>query len=408
MNGKLYNFVNKKRNNGILNRKYEFDDLFKILILLLGAIFFFRLVVPVFGMISVCFALTFVIELILLYFSLEEKNSHSITVICILLLTFLASLYKTSSFSFSYFKQLVFFSDTVIILFISSNHKLTMSSYKWCDYVITSIGIMFVFCYLVYPHKYLAGGILLNYGNPNETGLWIFNIAIFIVITLFNHNQNKWYLYLKIFLVPLLLYLIIETRSRTALGAFLLFCIMLLPCVFKQYHRISWGISLFFTAIPIIFGVLYMTMISSDFILNLFSFLVSTGKTLTSRSDVWSEAIELIFKSPLFGNYNELLVGDYMAHMHNAYFDTAARYGLPVLVLVMVFIYNILDKFSRNEVDNLRYASICAFYATLAFCCFESALFFGSTGLPIICSVYLLVANSERNMDLLKKENYEE
>ena len=160
--------------------------------------------------------------------------------------------------------------------------------------------------------------------------------------------------------------------------------------------RITKGISYLIAVFPAAFVAVYMLLLSASWGQKMFSFLVSEGKGLDSRVEVWSGALQKLRSSPLLGSYYEVSGGSGVFQMHNSHLDVAVSYGIPVLALLCVLIHKYLHQYGRIYKDKQSYIYILGFACAIMLGIGEAAVFSGGLGLYIFVGTFLLLSNLEK------------
>ena len=146
---------------------------------------------------------------------------------------------------------------------------------------------------------------------------------------------------------------------------------------------------------PLIFVFIYLELINTD-IANIFEFINSDGKSLTSRVRIWEESIYIIRKNLLFGNY---FYGS--GNRHNTHLMILTSFGIFTFTLVIIYLNRVINYIGTYIREKYQMISLYAFYAVILMGTFEAALFSGSQGMYVFSGAFLMVAK------YLKKESTE-
>ena len=124
-----------------------------------------------------------------------------------------------------------------------------------------------------------------------------------------------------------------------------------------------------------------------------FSFLVEEGKDLDSRVIIWSSAVDVIKKSPVIGNYSNIIYSFEHNQMHNTHLDILASYGTIVFLLVVGFLFFIFVKMKNNVTTLIKSIALLGFISGLILGMGEAILFSGGLSFYIIMGQLILLNN---------------
>lgn len=329
-----------------------------------------------------------------------------ILILLIMLYSFFAVFYKTPKVNLSkdYFNTLIFFVLTVLSLYNGS--QITFNDFtKKCIIILTMVVsfiyiLYFVFynnqCYWNNSREYLV----FKLSNPNLTGIFLLFLFIFNFFGLFIF-EKKLIKFLSIFLNCVLLYFIIETKSRSCLVGLIFFIFSI--CFFYKF-AINKFLLLVGLLIPIIFVIVYMLFINSNIQLGFLNIFVDEGKGLDSRYNIWLTTINSISSNLLLGNYYTISDGTGLFQMHNVWLHVIAGFGSVVWVLLLIYFYSILSKMRVNTLFSK--IIVIAFLTVLIEGTFEAAIFTGASGLFCMFS-QILSFNDPKNKDVKVINKYE-
>ncbi|MGN0507592.1 MAG: O-antigen ligase family protein [Ruminococcus sp.] len=182
------------------------------------------------------------------------------------------------------------------------------------------------------------------------------------------------------------------TLARSCLLGAVVF-LFLLFIGFIRKKKLSKLISSLCILFPIIFVAIYFSLIENEWFINTFSFLVSEGKTLTSRVGIWQNAIDIFKESPIFGSYFNVLYGE-NAQLHNMSLDILVSYGPIVFILFIFALFKFTGVNRIRHNSTISFAALCGFFAIIIMSAFEAGLVGGSTGLNFFTATLLLIYNS--------------
>lgn len=303
--------------------------------------------------------------------------------------------------SLSYLRKLIMFAMT--LLFLQTAHR-ARANVEMTGFINNLIDLLTLFLIAMFflnrSQMYLLNGYVTQYltfrfDNPNTTGLFLTCMYMLEAYRLF--TREKWYLKIvHIVMAVFLAWFVLLTQSRNCLLVLILFTAACAWLVFRSKRRLC--INKFWATLiswfPLIFVGLYMFLIYTPWIQEVFSFLVDIGKNLDSRVEIWTTALEAIAGSPVIGDYYGISNGTGTAQLHNTHLDIAASYGIPVLVLVTVLLSRYLHQRGRFYQDKEHYSYMLGFACTLVLGMGEAALFSGGLGIYIFVGTFLLLAGS--------------
>lgn len=185
-----------------------------------------------------------------------------------------------------------------------------------------------------------------------------------------------------------------KTKSRTVLIAVMFFAAMIIWLLIKKKPRFKSILWIAVAFIPILFSTLYMMVVNTDVFNKLFSFIISDGKGLSSRYEVWRLTIEIIKNNPITGSYFDVNNTLMLTNTHNTHFHIIASYGV-IAYLPFAFI-NCFTFTKANRICSNK-LSTCAMIATASILLIgmaESLIFSGSTGLFMFLGLFMVMAHS--------------
>lgn len=357
------------------------------------------------GITSILFLMTFPLT-VLLWLRTVRKTATgadlmmlctaALAVVCVLINAAVSS----ASLSFDYLRKVIMF--IMSLMFLQTVYRVRVKP-DIAKFINTTVDCLTVFLILMYVFRYsqmhLFNGrvtIYLTFGfsNPNTTGLFLTCLYMLELYRLF--SPEKWYL--KILHVMMALFLavfVLETQARNSLLVLLLFTAVCAWLIFRgrKNMRISKFWATVIAIFPILFVVVYMGLVYSDWFQKVFSFLVGEGKTLNARALIWARVLQQIETSPLIGAYHQLSEGTGMSQMHNTHLDIAGSYGVPVLVLVCILLRKYLYQRGRIYSDKESYIYILSFACAIMLGIGEAALFSGGLGIYLFVGAFLLLSN---------------
>lgn len=307
-----------------------------------------------------------------------------LSMVCLLI----NSIFFSQQINFDYFKEYIIFQSTIIYLYIILNSKINHMTANF----ILKFNVLFAFIYPIaynfFPQKNLFRELCLNFTNPNLAAMWILQSVLYAGLALIILKSKIWKL-ASIISIVYNIFLINETVSRNAIIAVVVFSALIVFCRIKPNPHFSNGLLLFFVVFPFVFVFLYLFFIDNIVAGGHFDFLVSEGKTLSSRVIVWTSTLEKMGKYWLIGNYAEN-----SGNNHNALLNIFGAYGAIVLIVVFKYIYDIIKFINKNVKDRKGIYCIAAFLAVLFMGIGEGALFSGGQGIFIFACGFLILAKA--------------
>ncbi len=355
---------------------------------------------------SLLFFLTFPITVLLWLRSVRRTVKETDIVMCVTIAMAIISVFINASLcaghiGFQYLRKLIMFIMT--LLFFQAAHR-TKADRKMITFVNGTVdtlaAVLIVMYFVRWPQMHIVNGQVTTYlsfrfTNPNLTALFLTCLFMLKMNRLF--AKGTWYTKVIHWIMVLLLaWFVVQTQSRNCMMVMTLFTALCVWVFFSKKKDLTirkvWAVLI--AVIPGVFVMGYMALVYSPLIQKLLSFMVSEGKGLNSRVEIWKPALENIFKSPIVGAYYQISNGTGSSQMHNNHLDIAASYGLPVLVLVCILLIAYLYQRGR------RYREKCQYIYMLGFCCTvllgigEAAVFAGGMGIYILAGSFLLLGNA--------------
>lgn len=353
------------------------------------------------GLVSLLFALSFVVAFAYVGMDTVNRKKVNIGVYLVLLCFFCVLcnwLIKGNGISFDYVKKLIMFCAFVLLLYYATRPETVISATaaRVLEYAPLLASVFLVVSYYFLGKTERRGAaITLGFSNPNFTGMWLLHCFLFVALFVIRAfcGASKWRL-LAVPLLPILVSLISETEARGSIVGVIFFLVfLLLGGLFKRIPR---AFSFFISLFPIAYALVYLELIDIEWFRETFAFLESEGKTLDSRVGIWQRSFEFFRASPLFGDYFGISGGTGQSQLHNTHIDVLCSYGLFALALFVKFLYDrLVSAFSKAK-DLYGNASVFAFCAVIIAGSFEAAIVAGAMGLNLL-SVALLVLPQLRN-----------
>lgn len=304
--------------------------------------------------------------------------------------------------SFSYMKKVILFSIALLFLQIANRRETNAEDTTFLYCMINIITLLFVVMFFVqgtYKYWYvnrISPYLTFKFSNPNLVAMILLCLFMFHVSWLFSkkYRKLKW---VHLAFAAFLAYCIFETRARNSqlvLLCFLIGCLILL-CLRRSEFRLGKILSAVVCVFPALFFSIYMAVINSLAFQRMFHFLVSEGKDLDSRVNIWGPALAGVKESPIIGAYYAISNGTGTGQMHSTHLDVLASYGAIVLVLVCIFLFLLLYQNGRQYDSKLKVAYMIGFCGTILMGMGEAAVFSGGLGLFVLVGTFLAMAKGE-------------
>lgn len=301
---------------------------------------------------------------------------------------------------FSYIRKLIIFCITLLFFQTAYRLKIGDDMVRFMNLTADLLVLYLILAYFVFNvqmfqlHGRLSVYLTFHMDNPNLTALFLICLYMLEMYRLF--TPERWYFkLLHIVMAAFLALFIVQTQSRNALLVMVIFTAVCAWLVFRGTRKMKLGKlrSALIAVFPAAFVSVYVALIYTPVIQDLFGFLVSEGKKLDSRTKVWAGALENLRSSPIVGAYSQISQGSGSSQMHNTHLDIACSYGIPVLILVCILLWNYLHQKDRIYRDKSGYIYILGFACAIILGIGEAALFSGGLGLYILVGGFMMLAN---------------
>lgn len=337
------------------------------------------------------------------YLVVNTKNLNSIDGYLFLIIglsffnVLLSFIDTDKTIGFETLKNYFIFLSTIIFFRLAEGIRINK---KMCNIVfIFNIAISLIY---LYTKRNNPDSMDLNFSNPNLAGMFVFVTLVYMILAFIFYKK----IIMKIICALLAIgdfIIMYETEARNVLLAFVLFAVIVLLTLFKGSVRYSKAFNFIINITPAIFVAVYLTFINKIVESGKLDFLVSEGKSLTSREEIWKGFLGKIDGMWLTGNYAKA-----SGNAHNSHMVLLCSFGIIVLILVTVYVYKIISKISNNITNKFQTYCLAAFFAVIFMGFGEGALYSGGVGIYILCGIFLSLANSDFGEDfLLKRERAE-
>ena len=344
---------------------------------------------------------TFSFIWLLLYFFMDIINSNwhisqsYLFAIVIGIVSFLFLLLSTTgtneSISFSYLTEYFLFMSTIVFTALAEKITINRKSFNFIFVSNLIISGIYTYTYVKFPQAYSAvstNALYLNFTNPNLAGMFLF-LNILYMILAFIYYKRK--LVKIIFLVGAILDfdLLLKTESRNVLLALALFAPLVGIVFMGKIRRFKKWFSFIINITPIVFVSLYLTFINVIIEGGWLDFLVSKGKDLNSRVEVWNTLIEKIEGKWLIGNYAEA-----SGNAHNSHMVLLGSFGIIVLIMVIFFTNRVVVNISEKGETKFQAYCMAAYFSVIFMGFGEGSLYSGGLCVYILSGIILIMANS--------------
>lgn len=335
---------------------------------------------------SAIIAISFLITAALAFITIANKNDKNTVVLWVFIavMSYMSVSYTGSDISFSYLKSWIMFMTTINLYFwvYAVEVKDTMIKKVFLCGVLTAI--LFIVGFLAGRSKAnseMPNLVTFGLTNPNLAGIYLLNVFLcMFILTKFLHS--KFLKFICFAICVALVYFIWLTGARSCIIA----TVACLALSFGNNKKYSKFINFMMLIFPLIFVFIYLKVIDTDF-MELFGFMVSEGKTLTSRVDIWQRALYIIENNIFFGNY---IHG--AGNRHNTHLMILAAFGVVVFAFVMIYLNRIVNYVGSFIREKYQFIALYAFYSIILMGTFEAALFSGSQGMYVFSGAFLLIA----------------
>lgn len=292
--------------------------------------------------------------------------------------------------NFEYYKKLIMLLTSIIFYYYSLNIRLSKNTIKKIKLCMFITSAMLPFSFYIVGNKMTLGNLItINYTNPNFAGMWLLTSIIALIYLFFSTSK----IFKKIIIgtvATINIYLLTINNTRSCLISLMFFLFLIILGYIRKKYYFSKIFIFCMLLIPLIFAIIYIQLIDKVSFISEFDFMISEGKSITSRLDVWEHAINIIKNNLLMGNYWAVSGGTGQAQCHNTALDIIASYGVIVYSLYITVLFKYTSWLSNNQNWHV-FVAVIGFIAIYITGCFEAALVAGSMGLSIFVSMLLVV-----------------
>ena len=350
---------------------------------------------------TLTFALTFGLWLVTAARKISRRNGLAILILIASCAGVSANALMTGTVvSFSYFKKLIMFWSTVLLLGVMGEYRPEGPEIRFIFRWNSLLACFWILLYFGWRDRmHLLNGLVtvyLTFGftNPNLTAVFLSAVCMIELIhgaaavkrmeKLRHTVQAGW-----------MLFFVFETRARNAqlLLVFFLTAYLILTFFPSRKPRMNGWMAAVVTMFPFLFAMGYLLLVHSPVIQKLFSFLIGEGKELDSRIGIWQFALSAFASSPVFGAYSEISGGTGASQMHNSHLDILASYGAPVFGMFCVFLFQVLHGGDAQGGGHIHFLCQAGLAALLLSGMGEAMLFSGGMGIYLFTGVFLMLTN---------------
>lgn len=367
--------------------------------------------------ISICFAFSFLVIFYFMCKKIVRSKKESLLLVGVVFFTIFNVICNyllsesTMAFDFQYLKKIAFFLSFAILLEYSQHYRISSCATSVLTILPVITGLILIFSYyflgnnavMMGVNQTVVGGITLGFSNSNFTGIWLVHFFIYSVLFVLDSKKN---IKIRMLISPILfvyMYLIYLTKARACLIGIIAFILLL--CGYRLLKKFNKSLSICVILFPVLFPLIYEKIISLASIKSIFGFLVSEGKTLSSRVGIWNMALEEIYRHPILGDYNKIEAGYFgFSHLHNMHLDVWLSYGVVVLILFLILLYKSVYSNNYNFNNFYQYACICGFYTIILIGTFEAMVVSGAMGLNLLTVGFLLLSRNSSPMEIVDKK----
>lgn len=356
------------------------------------------------SVVSALFYASFIIILMYLRHFLSKFPLLPLVLIAVCMFNVIQNaLLSGGNVSFDYMKKLFMFSAFVLTMHYacSDGDSLDKKSITLIKLIplFGAIELIISFLFLGNTETF-AHGITLGFSNPNFTGMWVFHFILYAIILLLDSKEHKhkwWMRILLISVIGLLSWLLYFTETRSCFIALAAFLLLLVLGYFNI--RIPPWACILIAAFPLILAIFYLNYVNSDWVRNTFSFMVSEGKSLTSRVWIWNRSLGFFYRHPLTGDYYGISGGTGQSQLHNTHIDILCSYGIIPLALFIALLTRTLRLMLKKVESFKQYAAFVAFCTVIIMGSFEAAVVSGAMGMNLLSVglIGLTICRSDRS-----------
>ena len=280
--------------------------------------------------------------------------------------------------NFDYFKPAIIVFCTVLCIGLCTETEIDASVSRMVARIIILVALITIVQYyfggLRGSYYGNTGSVTLNFSNPNETAMWLLFLIVLLWDAFFAQKSIAMRL-LTLVCAVLLLPVLYRTQSRNCLFAIIFYLAGKFFLGLLKIKKLPAWFVLLITLVPVLVyvGYMYVFMPNYDRLSVWFRFLISEGKPLTSRYNIWSDLEMEQWKHILFGNY-AVYRGE---NLHNSMATLYCGYGAFYTFLVYRKLYRVLKRMPNAGMQ-------LALGTVWLTGCFEASIFVGIAGMYML------------------------
>lgn len=378
--------------------------------LIIRCLFLFSICICIFNIlelqiiISLLYALMFPIVIgltIIVLFTTYYRKIDLLIVVSISALALLNSmidiLLAGNGYSLFDLKKTFIFIMTIVFLFIVNQVQVDKKTIKFVEKAVVLSSILIVALYfLKYDEIYLQTNVgvkflYFNFSNPNFASMYLLIHGIYNLIFAWKFEKIA-YKIICFCLAVFMFFAVLKTLSRNTLIIIIFYLVIYCLIRFKKKLSLTYSriISFVVSVWPLIFAFFYMSFIHlSEKIAFLSIFDLEKG--FDTRIEVWSNTLEALYKSPVFGDFSFTII----RQSHNSHLDIWLSYGFVVLFLTCLFIFLIVYNGGKKYKNRIAYLYMFGFICCIFIGMAEAALFSGCQGFFVMVGMLVLISKSE-------------
>lgn len=275
--------------------------------------------------------------------------------------------------------------ELLLILLLTPHLRINKINFTILFYVAFCILLCFAYRITLHPEMMLPEDVGGEGVNQNMVGIFMFYMTAFII--LFYPRKNVWNSLIAILSLAVSAFTIWLSECRSAQGAIVIIILGTLYINFKK-KEISNSLLNFecLIALILLFGgifFVYMSIGTTDVVLHLIGdvsdlFGNRKGATLSTRGDIWVEALNAFYQSPFIGTGSTLKIKSYSENtlaLHNSTLNILVVYGVFIYIITIFHIRRLIVKVKNtNFHKNLLFLGISVYCGVLLISYFESNL----------------------------------
>lgn len=287
----------------------------------------------------------------------------------------------------------------MVILFFSSS---TIALSNITIIRIVKIGFftaaLFPIAYGVFGFSVNANLFTMNFTNPNLTGIFLLQ-SIFFCFAFFSLFRGFFPRIAAVVVGAIDTFFMMATDARNSAITLFFVILAVMYLLLREKKKVP---ALFIAGVacfPLLFLIVYLTMI--NFILNssYFNFLYAEGKPLDGRVGIWNYILNELSGNMLFGRF--FVVG---GNAHNSLLSVLSGFGIIVLALTIIFLYKAMRRCTYSITSKFQIVCFCMFCGTMIMGMAEGSLFVGSVGIYVPACSFLLLARQGVESDRYDKK----